>query len=359
MPATAKKLKTATTSGKPSIGSERPSNKKVRELLLERFREGRLGDKKNLSLQTIANGIGVHNATLSRVLRGIVQPSETFARKAWTWLQQDEMARRDRETGITSAPSHPSAAEGVDIGRLVNTTVTERIAKLCNYCLAERVMGMVCSETSLGKTSALRLYCHTNPSAVYIHATSRNNNSFGMVDAIWRASRAFRGAKRFREKWDDLLSFRTEGISNRLIVVDDAHILCFSALEVLRELHDEIGIGIVLAGTTRLHSRVSLQGDSHQMYEQLRARIQIARVIGKPTGDDTRAIAAAWLPSEATFTPDALKYLNQLSLGLGAFRKVKAAVRMSLRLGGSHKVHVGKEPFTRRHLELAVQQLGY
>lgn len=40
--------------------------------------------------------------------------------------------------------------------------------------------------------------------------------------------------------------------SGRLLMVDEAELLLYRALEVLRRLHDKAGIGIVLAGMPRL-----------------------------------------------------------------------------------------------------------
>ncbi len=323
------------------------------KVILERLRElRRIGEAAGepIPMENMANGVGVHNGTLSRALSGKGKPSDDFCRKAWTYCRLMEMRAEDPD---------------VD-GRIVETSVTQRVRKLCNYCQLERCIGMLISETSAGKTEALKAYAKRNPSAIYVHATARTDSIAGMVDGIWRASKAFRDpgrssrhhGKTVRDKWDDIVrGFTTTVVSARVILIDDAHVLNFRVMEVLRELHDETNLGIVLAGTTRLQARVTASGDAHQMYEQLRARVMVVRVIRKPSPKDVAAVAAAWAPPKARFTKAAGEYLFTLSQGLGALRVVKAHVRMALRLGGKHKVDVPRETIDVRHLQVAHAQL--
>lgn len=329
--------------------TDAPPPKVIIERLLE-IRELAAAAGKPISLQQMANAIGIHYGSLSRILNPATtrhrDMSEDVRLKAWTYIRLMEMAEED-----------------TDVGRTVPTTVTRRVAKLCAYCQAERCMGMLVSETSAGKTVSLLAYAEANPASIYVKASGAGTNSIsGMVDAVWRGS-GFRdtgaGPRRVvPQKWAAILrGLKTPGVSARLILVDDAHTLNFSVLEVLREIHDETGVGIVLAGTTRLADRVTLSGDAHQMYEQIRARIQIVRNIGKPTPDDVAAVAAAWAPERARFTPAALEYLHRLSQGLGALRVVKAHVRMALRLRGANRVNWKRQAIDVIHLQKAHTQL--
>jgi DNA transposition AAA+ family ATPase len=136
--------------------------------------------------------------------------------------------------------------------------------------------------------------------------------------------------------------------------VDDAHVLSYPVLECLRDLHDEANVGIVLAGTTRLSGRVSLAGDAHQMYEQLRARVQITHKLGKPSPSDVEAVARAWAPEGVAITREAMDWLAHAAVGLGALRVVKAHVRMALRLGGDMRI---TDTLSVEHLSAAHQQL--
>lgn len=316
--------------------------------VLERLKEIiRLGDMK---AQQMADAMGVNVGHLSRVLKpasaGGRVGSEDFLQKAWTFIRLWEMKKADG-----------------DAGKIVPTSVTRRVAKLCTYCQVERCIGMLISETSAGKTSAMQAYCETNPSAIYVHGSARTNKVASMVRAIWLASKAFRGHKTLTEQWEAIVrGFRTEpgDVTTRILLVDDAHVLSYGTLEALREIHDDTGIGLVLAGTTRLDGRVSLAGDAHQMFEQLRARVMLRRIIRKPTRDDVAAVAAAWAGEGTRFTPSALAYLCELSQGLGALRLVKSHVRMALRLGGRDKVPAdkrGRRTLDKNHLETAHGQL--
>ena len=307
----------------------------------------------------IARAIGVHPVTLGRYLNGTSKPSPKFAAQAWSWLGIMDARLLDGEASHSAAPA---VAQAADSGPLADTAALRRIAKLCRYCMVESVMGMLISETSCGKTTGLLAFARSNPSAIYVKASVvRTATKRGFMDAVWSASgRRSQGARKQtqEQRWDALVSYlRGDGhTSTRIILVDDAHVLSYGVLECLRDLHDEAGVGIVLAGTTRLSSRVSLAGDAHQMYEQLRARVQIVHKLGKPCPSDVEAVARAWVPEgrELDFTREAMDWLARSAVGLGALRVVKAHVRMALHLSGELKVNglLGME-----HLAAAHQQL--
>ena len=352
MPGAARKRKQRTAAG-PAAGTpadplDVPSGREIVERLLEVRRvAGAAGQK--LSLEAMADVAADPAGHLGRVVSGKAKASADFRRKAWQWIQLREMR-----------------ADDADVGRVAETTVTRRVARLCAYCQVERCMGMLVSETSAGKTTALAAYAQSNPAAVYVHGGNRTNSALRMIDAIWRRA-GFRqpasrhGRKGLADKWDDVVrAFSAAGgagVTARIVLVDDAHSLSFSAIEALRELHDETGVGIVLAGTTRLEERLTLAGDVNQMYEQVRARVMMTLALGRPAAADVEAVARAWAPPKARFTAAALRWLTDLSAGLGALRLVKAHVRTACRLGGRHKVDVAREAIDEAHLAAAHELL--
>lgn len=60
--------------------------------------------------------------------------------------------------------------------------------------------------------------------------------------------------------------------SNRLIIIDEADHLTFSALQALRNLNDEAGVGILLAGNDRIYNQM-VCGVKSSEFDQLRTRI--------------------------------------------------------------------------------------
>ncbi|MFA5123598.1 AAA family ATPase [Zavarzinia sp.] len=343
---------------RPPLPQTMPSAKDVLELVRSRVQHTTLDRPYDPSdprpaKKTAALSIGVHEGTLGRYLDGKAEPSEDFRRLAWTWLTLEEARELDEAEG-RAAPRIAGAAEP-----LAETTVVRRVERLCKLCLQERIIGMVYSETSCGKTTALKAYAAGNPAAIYVKASVvRTSTKRGMMASIWKGA-ARRGKDRsLSDRWDDLIEYLAGGDpsrpSTRLIIVDDAHVLPYAVLEALRDLHDEAGVGIVLAGTTRLHSRVTLAGDAHQMFEQLRARIGVVRRVGKPDRPDVEAVARAWAPPGLEFTAEALEWLADLAKQLGALRLVKHHVRMALRIGGADRVNGTLDV---RHLQAAHRQL--
>ncbi|EKA5978262.1 AAA family ATPase, partial [Salmonella enterica] len=65
--------------------------------------------------------------------------------------------------------------------------------------------------------------------------------------------------------------------SERLLVIDEAELLPYRALEVIRRLHDKAGIGVVLAGMPRLIT--NLKGKRGE-YAQLYSRVALALDLG-------------------------------------------------------------------------------
>ncbi|EHQ1784656.1 AAA family ATPase, partial [Salmonella enterica subsp. enterica serovar Oranienburg] len=65
--------------------------------------------------------------------------------------------------------------------------------------------------------------------------------------------------------------------SGRLLVIDEAELLPYRALEVVRRLHDKAGIGVVMAGMPRLI--VNLKGKRGE-FAQLYSRVALALDLG-------------------------------------------------------------------------------
>lgn len=335
-------------------GADVPSDAKLLEALRQRLAPHNTPNTP-ANRRQVALAIGVSAGTLSRLLKGQMRMSARSRGKIWAWLRAMRQAAED-----AAAVGSAHGAGGEEIGRIVETSVTRKVAKLCRYCLAEKVIGMVIGGTSTGKTTSLLAYCRENPSAIYIHAMGRTNTRHGLVDAIWRRA-GFRGPRSWIEKWDQAVEhFRSDGITLRLLLIDDAHVCTFGVMETIRELHDETGMGVVLAGTTRLSSTVSLKGDAHQLYEQLRARVQIVRPIRWPTPEDVAAVAAAWAPSDVRLTKAAMDYLHKLAQQLGGLRLVKGHIRMALHLGGRFRLAAddrGRRTIDVANLEAAHDEL--
>lgn len=64
--------------------------------------------------------------------------------------------------------------------------------------------------------------------------------------------------------------------THRLIIIDEADHLTLNALQAIRNLNDEAGIGIVLAGNEKLYMQM-LTGSKNYEFDQIRTRIFLSR----------------------------------------------------------------------------------
>jgi DNA transposition AAA+ family ATPase len=311
------------------------------------------------NVETVANGIGCHAGTLSKLLAGKTAWSERLLAQARAYLAVRAMQAAD-------------AGGAADLGAVAPTRSVRDVARVCAYCQAEQVIGIIEGESGSGKTVGLLAYQRTNPAAVYVHGCYAINSPLRLLAALWqRAGFRYHGSTRpgrgrprsaptVREQFDQLVDrWRVPAgkPSARVLLIDDAHVLTFPALELLRELHDASRIAVVLAGTTRLEERVSAHGDSHQMYEQLRGRCMIRRTLRPSGAADAAAVAAAWAPSKARFTAEARAFLADLAGQLGGLRLVKAHVRLVGRLASKFRPADG-EAVDLVHLERARKLLA-
>ncbi|HIH3537101.1 TPA: AAA family ATPase, partial [Escherichia coli] len=85
--------------------------------------------------------------------------------------------------------------------------------------------------------------------------------------------------------------------SGRLLMVDEAELLPYRALEVLRRLHDKAGVGVALAGMPRL--LINLKGNRGE-FAQLYSRVALSLDLGDTLAQkDFIQIAAELMPEAA------------------------------------------------------------
>lgn len=182
----------------------------------------------------------------------------------------------------------------------VATRTAKRIHSAMRDAHHDCEIAVVYGQAGLGKTMAVKEYCRANSGAVLIEtnpsytaqvlmrkiATALKLPTDGTLNDVFEAV-----AERLRD-------------SGRLLVVDEAENLPLRALELLRRLHDETDIGLVLAGMPRLI--VNLRGKRGELV-QLHSRVGAALNLGDVLPDEELAqIAAVVLPDADAETVTAL-----------------------------------------------------
>lgn len=172
------------------------------------------------------------------------------------------------------------------------TEDARRVMAVCEFCAKESAIGVVVGHAGAGKTTALRRFCQGNPGALYISADVTMSTRGVLEEIAERLRLDTKGPLRV------LLRRLVEHLSRepRLIVVDEADVLVSYSdetvrkIEVLRPLHDQAGVSIILAGLPRLKAFLTRGPSLKQDLEQLYSRVKIMAELRGLTRDEAVAL---------------------------------------------------------------------
>lgn len=149
----------------------------------------------------------------------------------------------------------------------VLTHSATRILEFCNIAHRQSCMNMIVGDAGLGKTMALKQYAATTKNVLLIE-TDTTYSVRMLLSEICRALGII--APRGNPSMMSAIIDRLKD-SKRLLIIDEAELLNYRALETVRRIHDKTNIGIVFAGMPRL--RANFRGGSGGDYKQLYSRI--------------------------------------------------------------------------------------
>jgi DNA transposition AAA+ family ATPase len=176
----------------------------------------------------------------------------------------------------------------------------------------------------LGKTVSQREYARRHPTATWLRAQSSTKTAAYAVRQIGQAL----GVRLPGCLFDAVsaLAASLEGTS-RLLIIDEAQHLGAKSLEVVRDLYDMTGIGIVLSGNGDVHKMVHGTGTAEfaQHFSRLGAELHVSGAM--VTSEDVQAVLGA-----RDMDPGALSFLHKLAQGQGGFRSVVKTFQMARRL---------------------------
>lgn len=158
----------------------------------------------------------------------------------------------------------------------VQTASATRILEVCDMAHRLSCMNMIIGDAGLGKTTALKHYAATTKNVLLIE-TDTTYSVRMLLSEICRVSGII--APRGNPSMMSAIIDRLRD-SKRLLIIDEAELLNYRALETVRRIHDKTNIGIVFAGMPRL--RANFRGGAGGDYKQLYSRIH------RPYSMDTR-----------------------------------------------------------------------
>jgi DNA transposition AAA+ family ATPase len=278
---------------------------------IEQMREAlRAHIEAGVTQTVVARQAGASSAAISQFLAGKYPgDNEALAERIRQYLELVEKRR--------SSVAGPKFVE----------TASARSVLMCSAFAHEyRDIALIYGESGTGKTAALMHYRDSHRSVQYVLLDPESGRPRALVGRLLWAER-----KRRLGQSEPLGSGVEELVgalagTDRLIILDEAQHLAFRSMELLRRLHDEAGVGLVLAGHTMLFDRMFGSGAS--VYAQTFSRVGIRRhLTGDVTPDDVRKIADSMVGKVG---PSALKALHQVAQQPGAFRAVVKCLRLAM-----------------------------
>lgn len=225
----------------------------IRDLLREHLNET------GKSQAEVAKSIGLSSATLSGFIRG------TYAG------DMNEVAERianylSRQEKRLAAPQEPG---------FVETSIASEVLTVAEFTHTRRTIGLVYGDAGIGKTIALAQYAANHPgNVIYLRARVDLKSAGAIVTEIMEKLGKRDYGNRRIEVTTVIQALKG---SDRMIIIDEAQRLSYSAIETLRDIHDEAGIGLLLAGNRDIYDR--MRGRKGALFAQLFSRVGMRRYL--------------------------------------------------------------------------------
>lgn len=226
----------------------------------------------------VATKTGLSTAVISQYLKGVYNGNNDNIEEAL----QDFIAREHERSNRREVKES-----------FVHTQLADLALGLIDSSHRYGDIGVIHGPAGMGKSMALKQYASTNKGAILIEADPGFTAKVLLQELCSRLG--VKKSGNIHELSEECIQALTG--TGWVILVDEAELLPYRALEVLRRIHDRSGVAIVLAGMPRL--LINLKG-SRGEYAQLYSRVGMALNLDahkdESETDDFNAILASLLP---------------------------------------------------------------
>ena len=218
----------------------------------------------------------------------------------------------------------------------VMTETAKQIMADMGYALTTQSIVIIHGISGVGKTTALREFQRNNNN-VWVITTSPSRAT--MTECLYELAMelGMENAPRLRGPLARALRRRLRNTKG-LIVVDEADHVDRPTLEELRILAEEVEVGLVLVGNSRVYTQLT-GGPRSEDFARLFSRIAMKRALTKAKKADVLAFASAWNITGAA----ELDLLLRISERPGALRLVSKNLKLAV-------MYSGGEPLTEQIL---------
>lgn len=226
----------------------------------------------------------------------------------------------------------------------IETEVARRILLVVSKTIELASIGVVYADAGRGKTMTLNAAAAIHQGSVLLRVRRQTRTAAGLAKALAEAiglrgcQTSYQASRRFLET--------TRG-TGRCIILDEAHQLTHDALELVRDIHDEAGLPIILAGTIRLQESVD---DAGAFFAQMSSRIALRYNVvedlvagGGPGGRPLHSIdeiKALYESDKVRLTSDGRALLTRIANlpGLGGLRMCGKIVQVASSASGGELI---------------------
>ena len=247
--------------------------------------EGELTEEQiRLVAEDFAEFLDKSNKTISQVSRSLGAGYTASVLSQFKAFAEDGRTRYAGDaSGVARAVSsymetHAQRAEAWRPDGFIMTGVARNIIAVVQKAVALQTIAVISGDAGRGKTMAMEA-CHRNHAgSVYIRVRRDRRTATGLA-------RAFVGALRVKSaatsaKMIDGVVAKLIG-TGRPLFIDEAHQLKPDALELLRDIHDECGVPVILSGTYDINDKTA---DGDIFYGQFSSRIALRYDINERRG---------------------------------------------------------------------------
>lgn len=282
----------------------------VREELKNHIDHGRL------TLKTVAAQLGYSQTVVSQFLSGNY-PGDIGKVEQ----QVSDYLQRERER----------SSMGLLKRMFVDTSNSRKIFAVCRTAHLTGQICVITGEAGVGKTESLREYEERNKSSTIRFELHAAQNAVSLFTKLHKQLGLGDGTKQLSDLYENCQE-RLAG-TGRLIICDQVEFLPVKAIELLRGLHDQAGVGLVLAGLPRLMNNIrGKRGQFAQIYTRVYSHIELKSI----TENDCRSILGAYIPEAVSLS----KTFYQLSRN--NLRTVVMLVNGAMQIAVNNKCEIDK-----------------
>lgn len=228
----------------------------------------------------------------------------------------------------------------------VSTPTSEAIVATLHYAQVACDIALVYGGAGLGKTCSVRHYMAKSAHVFHVELSPATSGVRGCLEEVAIAvgvRHEGRGANAIHR--EVCRQFRGR---RALLVLDEAHLLGYQALDQVRCLHDQGRVGIVLMGNEQVYSRMA--GSDRAAYlDRLFSRVGKRLHLRRAADADSDALAIALGVEDA----EARALLRTIAARPGALRAVDRVVSLALAYAEGAAETIGAE-----HIRAAWGDLG-